>query len=352
MGAIRRPTMADVAEKAGVSLSTVSLTFSGAGPISEETKLRVERAAADLGYGGPSPLGKSLRSGRSHIVGVVLAHNLGRAFRDPNALHVMDGVVSSLGDMGLGVLLVPAPTGKEGERSLLETAPMDAAILMRVRGHDDPGVEIAKKRGIPVAVMEGPAPSGSGLVTIDDERATVDLIAHLRGLGHQRIATVTLPLGDEAETQVVGPDRYRAAVWAPAHNRLAAFEVAGIEPCVVVEARASMVEEGIAAGHLALSHPSKPTAIVCQSDLLAAGVVLAARELDVRVPQDVSVTGFDGIDVPWLAPHELTTAIQDAPRMGQLLAEEVRALLDGETPEPIQLPVVLRIGTTTARARP
>ena len=351
MGSSGRPTMADVAEKAGVSLSTVSLTFSGAGPISDETKLRVEKAAADLGYSGPSPLGKSLRSGRSHIIGVVLAHNLGRAFRDPFALHVMDGVVSSLGDMGFGVLLVPAPRGEDGERSLLETAPMDAAILMRVRAHDDPGLEIARRRGIPVAVMEGPAPHGAGLVTIDDERATVALLAHLTKLGHTRIATVTLPLDDDAETQVVSRDRYDAAAWAPAHNRLAAFKVAGIEPCVVVEARASMVEEGIAAGHLALSDPSKPTAIVCQSDLLAAGVVLAARELDLRVPQDVSITGFDGIDVPWLAPHELTTAIQDAPRMGQLLAAEVKALLEGETPEPIQLPVSLRFGTTTARAR-
>lgn len=351
MGSSRRPTMADVAEKAGVSLSTVSLTFSGAGPISDETKLRVEKAAADLGYGGPSPLGKSLRSGRSHIVGVVLANSLGRAFRDPFALHVMDGVMNSLGDMGLGVLLVPALTGEDGERSLLETAPMDAAILMRVRGHDDRGLEIARKRGIPVAVMEGPAPYGAGLVTIDDERATAALIAHLTALGHTRIATVTLPLDDHAETQIVDRARYDKANWAPAHNRLAAFGVAGIEPCVVVEARASMVEEGIAAGHLALSHSSEPTAIVCQSDLLAAGVALAARELDLRVPQDVSITGFDGIDVPWLAPHELTTAIQDAPRMGQLLADEVKCLLDGETPEPIQLAVTLRIGTTTARAR-
>ncbi|MCJ7826979.1 MAG: substrate-binding domain-containing protein, partial [Demequinaceae bacterium] len=112
----------------------------------------------------------------------------------------------------------------------------------------------------------------------------------------------------------------------------------------------TMVEEGIAAGHLALSHPSHPTAIVCQSDLLAAGVIFAARELDLRVPQDVSITGFDGLDLPWLAPHELTTDVQDAPYKGQLLAAEVQALLDGDTPAPVDLPLTLRIGTTTAHA--
>jgi DNA-binding LacI/PurR family transcriptional regulator len=249
------------------------------------------------------------------------------------------------------VLLVPSPTGAEGERSLLETAPMDAAIMMRVRGQDDPGAEIIRKRGIPMAVMEGPAPAGAAIVTMDDERATADLLAHLVTLGHTRIATVTLPFDDSAETQIVGPERARSAQWAPARNRLAAFERAGIEPCVIVEARASMVEEGIAAGHLALSHESQPTAIVCQSDLIAAGVVLAARELDLRVPHDVSVTGFDCIDLPWLGPQDLTTVIQDGTRMGQLLAAEVRALLDGESPEPIELPLTLRIGTTTARAR-
>lgn len=350
MAVNRRPTMADVAEKAGVSLSTVSLTFSGAGPISDETRARVEKAAEALGYGGPSPLGKSLRSGRSHIVGVVLAGSLGTAFRDPNALRVMDGIVTTLGDLGLGVLLVPSPAGVEGERSLLETAPMDAAIMMRVSGRDDPSAEIIRKRGIPMAVMEGPAPAGAAIVTMDDERATADLLDHLIGLGHARIATVTLPFDESAETQIVGPERAHAAQWAPARNRLAAFERAGIEPTVIVEARASMVEEGIAAGHLALSHESKPTAIVCQSDLIAAGVVLAARELELRVPHDVSVTGFDGVDLPWLGPHDLTTVIQDGNRMGRLLAAEVRALLDGETPEPIELPLTLRIGTTTARA--
>jgi DNA-binding LacI/PurR family transcriptional regulator len=342
--------MADVAEKAGVSLSTVSLTFSGAGPITDDTKARVERAAAELGYSGPSPLGRSLRSGRSHIIGLVLYDDLGYGFRDPSALQTMSGIVTTLGDLGLGVLLLQSPTGDEGERPLLDTAPIDAAIVMRVFDHDDPSLEILRRRGIPTVVMEGPAPTGAGVVTIDDEKATADLIAHLVGLGHTRIATVTLPFNLHSDTQVVTAEELGKAAWTPTRNRLTAFKRAGIEPCVVVEARASMVEEGMAAGHLALSHPSKPTAIVCQSDLLAAGVMLAARELDIRVPHDVSVTGFDGLDLPWLAPHELTTVIQDAPRKGQLLATEVQALLDGDTPAPVDLPVTLRIGTTTAHA--
>lgn len=350
MTAKRRPTMVDVAERAGVSLSTVSLTFSGAGPITPDTKAKVERAAAELGYMGPSPAAKSLRSGRTGIVGVVIPDKLVRSFRDPNTLRVMDGLAGDLGDMGLGVLLVPTPTGEDGERSLLETAGMDAAVVMRVRDHDDPALDMLRRRGIPAVVMEGPAPPAAASVSIDDEAATAELIRKLLELGHERIATVTLQWDVEHETRVVEPGSKRP-VWTPTRNRLNAFKAAGIEPCVTVEAAASMVEEGIAAGHLALAHESKPTAVVCQSDLLAAGVIVAARELGMSVPQDVSVTGFDGLDLPWLAPQEITTMWQDAPAKGKLLAAEVRAVLAGEAPEPVEVHAEFRAGTTIAKPR-
>src|SRR5690606_29041524 len=186
-----RPTMVDVAAKAGVSLSTVSLTYSGAGPISPDMKARVEKAAQALGYAGPSPQGRALRSGRSHIVGVVIHEKLALAFRDPLALRVMDGLIGDLGEMGLGVLLIPSPSDDRDERSLLETAPMDAAVVLRVRDHDEPALDIIHRRGIPLVVMEGTAPPGAGSVTIDDTTATVELIEHLKGLGHTRIGTVT-----------------------------------------------------------------------------------------------------------------------------------------------------------------
>lgn len=349
MGNSGRPTMADVAAKAGVSLSTVSLTYSGAGPISPDMKARVEKAAEALGYSGPSPQGRALRSGRSHIVGVVIHEKLHLAFRDPLALRVMDGLIGDLGEMGLGVLLIPSPSGEPDERSLLDTASMDAAVVIRVRDHDEPALEILKRRGVPVVVMDGHAPAGAGSVTIDDTTATAELIEHLKDLGHERIATVTLPLALNRDTHVLEADGGVTSAWTPTHNRLAAFELAGIEPCVVVEARASMVEEGIAAGHLALSHESKPTAVVCQSDLLAGGVILAARELDLRVPQDVSITGFDGLDLPWIAPLEITSMIQDGGAKGHALASEVKALLAGESPEPIIMDLEFRAGNTTAK---
>lgn len=348
----KRPTMVDVAARAGVSLSTVSLAFSGVGPITPDTKAKVDRAAAELGYTGPQQSARALRSGRTDVVGVVIHEQLALSFRDPFALRVMDSLIGGLGDLGLGVLLIPTPTGAPGERSLLNSAAMDVAVVMHVRDHADPTLELLRKRRIPTVIMEGPPVPGTGAVTIDDRQATVELIRHLQSLGHERIATVTLPFDTKRDTVVVGPERLNDAAWMPTHNRLSAFADAGIEPCVIVESRASMVEEGIAAGHLALSHESRPTAVLCQSDMLAAGVVLAARELDLDVPGDVSVTGFDGIDVPWLGPDvTLTTVLQDGEAKGQALAAQVRALLEGAEPGSILLPLTLQVGSTTGPVR-
>ncbi len=344
--------MADVAARAGVSLSTVSLTYSGAGPLSAETRAKVERAAEELGYAGPAPHARALRSGRTGVVGVVIHERLQLSFRDPLMLRIMDGLVGDLGQAGLGVLLIPTPTGEPGERSLLETAAMDAAVLLRVRDHDDePAIDIARRRGLPIVVMEGEAPAGAGRLEIDDRGATAELVRHLVDLGHTRIGTVTLPSGLDGETRVLPlAEALAQTAWTPVHRRLEAFADAGVEPCVVVEARASIAAEGIAAAHLALAAEPRPTALVCQSDLLAAGAILAARELGIQVPQQLSITGFDGIELPWITPHELTTQVQDAEAKGHALAAEVAALLRGESPEPVVMPLELRVGSTTARA--
>ncbi|BDZ41232.1 hypothetical protein GCM10025865_05310 [Paraoerskovia sediminicola] len=129
-----RPTLARVARHAGVSVSTASLAFSGSGPITPETRARVMAAADELGYTGPNPLGRQLRSGRSGIVGVVIGDQLKRSFRDPVAVQVLDGLVSTLGSAGLGVLLIPGIPGTAADPRavdpLIESAAMDVGVLV------------------------------------------------------------------------------------------------------------------------------------------------------------------------------------------------------------------------------
>lgn len=348
----QRTTLADVAATAGVSVSTASLAFSGSGPIAEATRTRVLDAARALGYAGPNPLGRQLRRGRSGIVGVIMGDALRRAFRDPVAVQVLDGLTATLGPLGLGVLLVPGPSdaSQAPVDPLLSTAAMDVAVQMWGGTTDDPVLEVLRRRSTPTVLVEGTPQPDVAAVGIDDRGGMAELTRYLLGLGHTRIATVTLPFDRDRHEGVAEPGRLATISWEITRRRLAGVTDAGVRPTVVYETPASLVENGAAAGRAILSAPDRPTAVICQSDLLASGVVLAARELGLRVPQDVSVAGFDGLDLPWLAPDVLTSVAQPLAGKGAAIAEAVADLLAGHAPEPRVLPVELRVGTTTAPA--
>ncbi len=349
-----RPTLADVASAAGVSVSTASLAFSGAGPIAAETRTRVLDAATRLGYAGPNPLGRSLRSGRSGIVAVVIGDELRRSFRDPVSVQVLDGLVGSLGTMGLGVLLVPGSPSPDGGIQLdplLASAPMDVAVLIWGAQSGDPALNALQRRGVPVVVGEGHAGPEVPVVGIEDRRGTAELVRYLRGLGHTRFASVALPFCHPRRPGFVTPGRMAALDWTPTRHRIEGLADAGVEPVAMWETAGSLVEEGQAAARAILDSDDPPTCIVAQSDLLAAGVVLAVRERGLRVPEDISVAGFDGLDLAWLGPDVLTTVAQPLAAKGEMLGQFVRVLLEGQVPEDVSLDVELRIGTTTAPPR-
>ena len=352
-----RPTLADVAGAAGVSVSTASLAFSGAGPVAAATRDRVLAAAAELGYAGPNPLGQQLRSGRSGLVGVVFGDRLRRSFRDPVSIQMLDGLAQSLGAHGVGILLIPAEANEIP--ALAARAALDAAVVVQCNGPDDVVVGALTRRGVPVVLVEGdlgtPAErardhgaTGIASVGIDDRRGTQLLVRELRALGHERFGVVALPYGHDRRLGEPNPARDPRSGYLPTRRRLAGIADAGVVPEVVIETPASLVEHGRSAGHQILTRPSRPTAIVALSDLLASGVVLAARELGLRVPDDVSIAGFDGLDLPWLAPDVLTTVRQPLAEKGSSAGAAAIALIAGEAVPDVILPVELQQGTTTA----
>jgi DNA-binding LacI/PurR family transcriptional regulator len=353
-----RPTLAKVAEVAGVSVSTASLAFSGAGPITPETRDKVLAAAARLGYTGPNPLGRQLRSGRSGIVGVVIGDHLRRAFRDPVAVQVLDGLVEVLGEASLGVLLIPGvcPEGATAPPAvdpLVEGAAMDVAVLVWGVLTEDPTLDALLRRGVPVVVGEGRAVEGAPLVAIDDRTGTAEAVRHLVELGHTRIAEITLPFGHGERSGPVDAARLAQAARTPTRNRLAGVRDV-VEPVLSWETPASLVEHGRDAATEILGAwvpaDERPTAVIAHSDLLAAGAVIAARELGLRVPDDVSIAGFDGLDLPWLSPDVLTSVHQPLREKGAALGRAVIGILAGEEPTTTTLPVGLTMGTTTGPA--
>lgn len=315
----RAPTLADVAHAAGVSLSTASLAFSGNKPVSAATRERVHAAAGELGYSGPNLLARNLRQGRSGVVGIAVGH-LSTAFRDPAALAMLDAISEVLGSAGLGLLLM----SDDDEHARL---PLDAVIYDICGRETWTAYDDLVARDVPLVVVEGPTWPGATHIDIDHRGGSTALAGHLHGLGHRAVATVTLASSH--------PQREREA------GLREVFPDAS-----VVGACASDVDTAQALAADWFAGGPEASAIVCQSDVQAVGVVLEARRRGIRVPEDLSVAGFDGVATPWL-DLELTTVVQPLAGKGRAAAEAALARIEGAATDDVVLPVELRVGGST-----
>jgi len=216
-------------------------------------------------------------------------------------------------------------------------------------GHLRESLDAVRARGIPVVVIEGDAGEDVPRIGLDNREAQRQAASHLRTHGHRRVSVVALPAraGWEAGWILDGT----AITIDVTRERLAgALDIFPDAPAYA--AAGSFIDEGLAAGRLLFADPSdRPTAVIAQSDLLAAGVIRAAEEAGLRVPEDVSVTGFDGIVVDGLAPYELTTLVQPAADKGRAAGRAVAAMLDGEDAASIRFTCEFREGNTSGPVR-
>lgn len=329
-------------------MSTASVVFSGKTKVSEATSARVRAAAVELGYTGPDPMAASLRTGRSGIVAVVLEGPLRAAFLDPVTIPMMDGLADGLASLGAGILLL-RDEPEEDDAPSLATAPVDAVVLIGCSGRTRESLEVVRRRGLPVVVIEGDAGERVPRISLDNRQAAKGLARYVRGLEHSKVAIVTLPLDSDHERGPIDPSRLQRATVDVSIHRLAG--VAEVFPeAMAVSAGGSSIDEGLIAGRTLLTDPTtRPTAVLAQSDLLAAGVIRAAEELGLRVPEDISVAGFDGVKVDGIGPHVLTTMVQPAAEKGRAAGEQIARMLRGELADSLDLTCTFRAGTTTAR---
>ncbi|WP_078713259.1 LacI family DNA-binding transcriptional regulator [Agreia bicolorata] len=347
-------TLADVAALAKVSTSTASLAYRRTGSITERTRARILAAAAEIGYAGPNPTARSLKSGRSGIVGIIVAGTVRRAFQNPVAMATMSGLSEALDDLDVGQLLL-SHRSESGDRSarLLDGMPVDAVVFL-TRGEEFDGLlPSMRARRIPMVGVEGPHEEGVTLVDIDDASGMAVLAGRMRDLGHRRVGVVMRATRIDAN----GPPGPLSSVDADLDSisnrtireRLRA--VASVFPDAVrVEAGGRELDSGeIAAGRL-LDAASPPTAILAQNDMLAVGALRAAEARGLQVPRDLTVTGFDGADIP-LLDRRLTTVEQPLHDRGLQAGRMVGELLAGGSPSSIVLPVAFREGDTSGPPR-
>ena len=169
-----RPGVVAVARAAGVSASTVSNVYNRPHVVSPELRERVLRAAAELGYGGPDPTARSLRSGRASALGVVIRERLAHAFEDTATVRVLQGVSDAADPHRLGLVIVPAYPEQGGtDGPAVRHAAVDGLILYSLAG-DDPLIEATRRRNLPIVIVDSPAapecPAAAGLPIRRDRR--------------------------------------------------------------------------------------------------------------------------------------------------------------------------------------
>lgn len=332
------PKIGDVARRAGVSTATVSRALANPGMVTPETRDLVLKAVAEIGY-VPNNAARNLRTSRTGTVLVVLPDLTNVFFT-----RIIRGLSEILSEYGYSVIISETAHDPERERLIsrhVQAGRVDGVLL--TQGHSQLMPQLAEGRtAIPAVGLCEPIRGQSVPYVATDNRAAAEaMTAYLIGLGHRRIAYVGGPEGNPVEL-----DRHA--------GYRAALERAGIVYDVSRTLFGTFsLRSGEAAGQAMTRWPALPEAVFCCSDTMAMGVIRAFSAAGVRVPDQVSVAGFDDIDFAEAYIPSLTTMRQDRATLGARAARMLIDLMQGRTLEVpfLELPAEI-VPRESTRARP
>lgn len=346
----RRPvTMRDVAIAAGVSQATVSNAYSGNGGLSAGRREHVLEVARSLGYPGPSGAGRSLRTGRTGAVGVMVTDALTFALEDPAAVELLRGIAAVGEARDIALTLLPFPVGVDEAVAVAASTQRGVVdgFLVFSMPDDHPAVEAAAARREPMVVIDGPRLPGVPRVGIDDAGAAREAASAILGLGHRRVAILVDRLSPDGHAGAVDAPRLLEARDQVARERVAGFVAAcaavGVEPDIF-EAGGFAPAAFRTATATALD-VSRPTALFATTDAVARVALLELRRRDLAVPRQVSVLGFD--DIAEAAEANLSTVSQPLVEKGSRAMRILLAAIEAEDQESVILPTRLALRATT-----
>jgi DNA-binding LacI/PurR family transcriptional regulator len=332
--ASRQASIKDIARLAGVSHSTVSRALRSSPLTSEVTADRIRQIAQACGY-APSAAARSLVTRRTNIVGVVVT-----SIMDPFAAEVVGGIEDAAHEHGFSLLLADSKAIPDREISavrLLEERRVDGIIITASRV-GALYMQALTRMQAPIVLLNNQHPSEFvHSVMIANTEASLEMTRYLIGLGHQRIAYLGDRYGDQSDTE-------RFAGYRQAINGAGV----ALDPEIVVHGDGKP-EGGAAVMSALLALPHPPTAVFCYNDMTALGAIRTIRARGLRVPADVSVTGFDDLHIVQYTDPPLTTVRQPMPEMGRMAMETLYQLLRGvESQRNIKVPGEMIVRESTA----
>jgi LacI family transcriptional regulator len=317
-----RVTIRDVAARAGVSIATVSRVLNGRHDVSPKTREAVLEVVRLYGF-TTSRSARDLSAGRTGIVGITLPP----AYADYASSSVLSGAAEALCEQDTRILLCPPLNAHDQKATLFDQlmrGATDGAILISASNED---VRTLAGHNFPFVVVDPreEPPGGIPVVTAAHLSGAKAATEHLLALGHRRIAAITGPPASVASDELLSGFR-------------AALAAAGVRPDPKLEVAGELeIEGGFVAALTLLDRAQPPSAVFAFNDDLAFGVVRAARTHDLRVPEDLSVVGFDDQEYARLVTPALTTVRQPFQEMGRMAVSLLTRLLERHRVEALRV---------------
>jgi DNA-binding LacI/PurR family transcriptional regulator len=338
----RQTTLQTIADVMGVSKTTVSNAYNRPDQLTAELRERILAVANELGYAGPNPSARSLRTGKTGAIGVLFTGSLAYGLSEPTSVALLRGMAAASEDSDLGLLLLPAPGDELRGAAAIRNASVDGFVVYSVPA-SNPALQLVLERRLPTVIVDepdlGPAHAYIG---IDDETGARLAAQHLIDMGHRNIAIVVGEVRTDGHSGLVDGDRRHHPTSAIISARFAGYRAAlnavGIEwePTTIVEAGENTPQAARAAAELLLQRDPRPTAILATSDQLALGVLLEASYLGIRVPDQLSVVGFDDVPRAAVSNPPLSTVRQPLYEKGRVA---IRLLGNAAGSMRIELPI-------------
>lgn len=357
-------TMKDVARAAGVSQPAVSYAFNRPDQLSAEVRAHILQVASDLNYSGPDPVGRGLRRGSVGAIGLMITDSLPYAFDDPATVQLLRGV-AEVGEMSEVMLtLLPLRSAAEAEdpaaveagQARMSGASLVDGFIVYSLPDRHRAVDAALARGLPTVVVDAPSGLGCSYLGIEDRLAARHAAEHLIGLGHRRIGVLMDRLSPDGRSGLADDARRRGARDGVARERVLGYQqalrAAGLSWRQVPMVEAGGFDQAATQRAVGLLLDESPglTAILASTDVLALQTLRELRVRGIRVPEEVSVVGFD--DVPAAAPAGLTTMAQPLVEKGRAAARLLLQGIRGGQRSTVILPTELVVRSSTAPPRP
>ncbi len=309
-----RITIKDVAEKAGVSITSVSFAFNNPERLPEGTVQKILEVAEELGY-VPNPIARSMLTGRTGVIGILVPQPTTEIIRNPFWAEFIEGVAEVCLREGFSILLVPPLEGSV-KRAVAKTA-VDGFITIGLELYKST-ILILQQRKIPFVIVDTDPVEGISSVNITDKKGAYSIMKYVLSQGHHRVGLLGIRSGKMGKfEEYTGTLRSRIDGFSQA---LKEHNLALGDPSVKYYECSSTMHGGEEGFRFLFASEPNPTCIVTMSDVIAFGVIKSANEKGLKIPEDFSVTGFDDVPYAAISNPPLTTISQPLKEKGKTAA--------------------------------